>query len=54
MTTFKVNRPGINVTASLGVCEYRSGESFTDCLKRVEQAMSLAKVNGRNRYEIAV
>lgn len=54
MTTFKVNRPGINVTASLGVCEYRPGESFTDCLKRVEQAMSLAKVNGRNRYEIAV
>ncbi|NVO00792.1 MAG: GGDEF domain-containing protein [Geobacteraceae bacterium] len=53
MTTFKVNRPGIKVTASLGVCEYKSGDSFIDSVKRVEQAMLLAKVNGRNRYEIA-
>lgn len=53
MTLFKANKPGIRVTASLGVCEYLPGQTFIDCLKRVEQALLLAKENGKNRYEIA-
>lgn len=54
MTTFKVNRPGIRVTASLGVCEYHREQTFIDCLKRVEKALGSAKDKGKNQYEIAV
>jgi diguanylate cyclase (GGDEF)-like protein len=53
MTEFKVNKPGIRITASLGVCEYRPGQSVYDCLKRVEQALLQAKQAGKNRFVVA-
>lgn len=44
---------GINVTAtvSLGVAQYRSGESEDDLLSRVDKALYTAKQNGRDRTE---
>jgi len=53
MTEFKVNKPGIRITASLGICEYRVGQSIDDCLKKVEQALLQAKMTGKNRYVVA-
>lgn len=54
MTEFKANKPGIRITASLGVCGFRAGESFIDTLRRVEEARLMAKEKGRNRYEVTV
>jgi diguanylate cyclase (GGDEF)-like protein len=53
MTEFKVNRPGIRITVSLGVAEYHAGHTVNDCLKKVEQAMLSAKQAGKNRYVVA-
>jgi diguanylate cyclase (GGDEF)-like protein len=40
---------GVRLTISLGVAEYRAGESLEDWLTRVDQAMYAAKRGGRNR-----
>ncbi len=53
MTEFMVNKPGIRITVSLGICEYRAGQSVNDCLKKVEQALLQAKGSGKNRYSVA-
>jgi diguanylate cyclase len=53
MTEFKVNKPGIRTTASLGVCNFRPGETVIDCLNRVDKALLMAKHGGKNRYVIA-
>ncbi len=39
------------VTASIGVTEYRSGETAMALLERVDDALYRAKANGRNRVE---
>lgn len=52
MTEFKVNKPGIRITASLGLCEYRVGQTIDDCLRKVEQALLRAKETGKNRYVV--
>ena len=42
------------ITMSVGVAEYKSGESITDFIERADQALYNAKKNGRNRVEEAV
>lgn len=49
MTEFKANRPGINITASIGVCEYQAGQSLYECVSRADQALRKAKLAGKNR-----
>lgn len=41
--------PGREVTASLGLAEWRAGESSTDFVRRADQALYAAKTSGRNR-----
>jgi len=53
LTEFQVSKPGIRVTVSLGVGEYRTGQTVNDCLKKVEQALLRAKDNGKNCYVVA-
>ncbi|OGU13894.1 MAG: hypothetical protein A2076_13285 [Geobacteraceae bacterium GWC2_53_11] len=53
MTEFKANRPGINITASIGVCEYQAGQSLYECVSKADQALRKAKQAGKNRFVIA-
>ncbi len=49
-----VNFPEVgNVTISIGVAEWRNGESRRALLERADKAMYQAKLNGRNRIELA-
>jgi diguanylate cyclase len=48
MTEFKVNKPGIRTSVSLGVCSCQPGQTVVDCLNRVERALLLAKQEGKN------
>ena len=41
--------PGREVTASLGLAEWKLGESPTDFVRRADQALYAAKAGGRNR-----
>jgi diguanylate cyclase (GGDEF)-like protein len=52
MTEFKAARPVIRITASIGVCEHRTGTSVYDCLSRADQALRRAKQAGKNRIEV--
>ena len=52
MTEFKANRPGIRITASIGLCEYQAGQSISECVFRADQALRRAKQNGKNRYMV--
>lgn len=53
MTEFKANRPGIRITASIGLCEYHTGESINECLSKADQALRQAKLGGKNRFVVA-
>ena len=53
MTEFKANRPGIRITTSIGLCEYRAGQSISESVSRADQALRQAKQAGKNRYEVA-
>lgn len=53
MTEFQVRKPGIRMTISLGVGQYRAGQTVNDCLKKVEEALLRAKDNGKNCYVVA-
>ena len=53
MTEFKVNRPGIRITASIGLCEYKAGQSAYDFISRADQALRQAKREGKNRFVVA-
>jgi len=53
MTEFKANKPGIRITVSIGICEHDLSQSVQECISKVNQAVLLAKQNGRNRYIIA-
>lgn len=53
MTVFSANRHGIHLTASLGVCEYRSGQNIMESIKQAEQALHQAKQAGKNRAMVA-
>lgn len=53
MTEFKANRPGIRITASIGLCEYQAGQTIHDCIERADQALRQAKQGGKDRFEVA-
>jgi diguanylate cyclase (GGDEF)-like protein len=53
MTEFKANRPGIFVTASIGLCEYQTGQTIYECISRADQALRQAKQGGKNRLVVA-
>jgi len=53
MTEFRVNKPGIRVTISLGVCEYNQGQTTFECIANAEKALQQAKMSGKNRYCVA-
>lgn len=53
MTEFKANRPGIRITASIGLCEYLTGQSIYDCIASADQALRQAKQGGKNRFVVA-
>ena len=53
MTEFKANKPGINITVSIGVCEHNPAQTVQECISRVNQALLHAKKGGKNRYFIA-
>ncbi len=40
-----------NVTVSIGVCEYNENDDYESLYKKVDNALYLAKNNGRNRVE---
>ncbi|MCK4503673.1 MAG: diguanylate cyclase [Desulfuromonadales bacterium] len=37
------------MTASIGISEYQSGDTFEQLIKRADQAMYYAKATGRNK-----
>lgn len=53
MTEFRVNKPGIRVTVSLGVSGYSQGQATFDCIAKAEQAILKAKQSGKNQYVVA-
>lgn len=53
MTEFKANRPGIRITASIGLCEYRTGQTIHECITRADKALRQAKQGGKNRFVVA-
>jgi diguanylate cyclase (GGDEF)-like protein len=53
MTEFKVNHPGIRITASIGLCEYIAGQTIHDCIARADQALRHAKLEGKDRFVVA-
>ena len=53
MTEFKANRPGIRITASIGLCEYQAGQTIQECITRADQALRKAKQAGKNRFVVA-
>jgi diguanylate cyclase len=53
MTEFKANRPGIRITASIGLCEYSAGQSISESVSRADQALRRAKQAGKNRFDVA-
>lgn len=53
MTEFKAQKPGIRITASLGLCEYRPGRPLQDCITLADQALRKAKQDGKDRWAVA-
>jgi diguanylate cyclase (GGDEF)-like protein len=53
MTEFKANRPGIRITASIGLSEYQAGQSIYECVTMADKALRQAKQAGKNCYMIA-
>lgn len=53
MTEFKANRPGIQITISLGICEYHPDQNIFEAISRADQALHQAKLGGRNRAIVA-
>lgn len=43
----------VSITTSIGVASYHQGESVDDLIERADQALYVAKQNGRNRVEVA-
>lgn len=47
-----VQKKNINVTISLGICEYKNGDDEKSLLQKADKALYKAKENGRNRAEV--
>jgi len=44
--------PGVTLTVSIGISQYRPGEDIEQTQKRADEALYRAKMNGRNRVEV--
>jgi diguanylate cyclase len=53
MTEFRVNKPGIRVTMSLGVSEYNQGQTTFETIAKADHALQQAKHEGKNRFSVA-
>ncbi len=53
MTEFKINKPGIRITASLGLSEYQVGQNFQQLISSASQALKQAKLEGKNQVKAA-
>jgi diguanylate cyclase (GGDEF)-like protein len=53
MTEFRVNKPGIRVTLSLGVSEYNQGQTTFETISQADHALQHAKQEGKNRFSVA-
>lgn len=52
MTEFKAQKPGIRITASVGLCEYQSGRTLQDLISLADQALQKAKTDGKDRCSV--
>lgn len=52
MTVFKVRKPGISITVSLGLCEFQPGRSLEECFTLADQALRRAKKEGKDRFVV--
>ncbi len=50
--TFEFGGHVIQVSMTLGVCEYRKGMKIDACLKKADQALYRGKQNGRNQVQL--
>lgn len=49
MTEFKAHKPGIHITASIGIREFDHSQSAYECVFKADQALQQAKREGKNR-----
>lgn len=49
MTEFVINKPGVRLTISLGVCSHQNGQNIFDAVTSADQALHKAKMGGGNR-----
>lgn len=49
MTEFVINKPGVRLTISLGVCSHQNGQNIFDAVTGADQALHKAKMGGGNR-----
>jgi len=52
MTEFRVDRPGIRTTVSVGLGEYRPDHNVHEFLASLDRGVQQAKLEGKNRYLI--
>ena len=52
MTEFRVDRPGLRVTVSVGLGEYRPDQNINQFLATLDRGVQQAKAEGKNRYVI--
>ena len=52
MTEFRVDRPGIRTTVSLGLGEYRPDHNVYEFLASLDRGVQQAKQEGKNRYVV--
>lgn len=53
MTIFSINRAGIRLTMSIGICENRPDQNIFEAINRADQALSHSKNAGKNRALVA-
>jgi len=49
MTEFVINKPGVRLTISLGVCSHQNEQNIFDAVTHADQALHKAKMGGGNR-----
>lgn len=49
MTEFVINKPGVRLTISLGVCNHQNGQNIFEAVTGADQALHKAKTGGGNK-----
>ena len=47
--TIRINTTALSITASIGLAEHNTGDSYSETISRADNALLEAKRNGRNR-----